>query len=65
MSRKPDYIVKALDKQTDDKARVGAAWQNPDGTVSVVLNSFTVLKGGKETLITLFPNKGENRDGND
>lgn len=55
MPRKPDYNVAALNKQTDKKGTVGGAWYNDDATISIVLNSFVVLEGGKELLITLFP----------
>lgn len=54
-SRKPDFTVKALNKSTDEKGRVGAAWTNKDETISVVLDAFVVLHGGKDLLITLFP----------
>lgn len=59
MSRKPDYRVAALNKVTDAKANIGAAWLNKDGSIAVVLESFIVINGGKELLITLFPNKEE------
>ena len=60
MSRTPEYRVAALHKPSDSKANVGAAWVNPDGSISVVLNSFVVLNGGSDLLITLFPaKKGE------
>jgi hypothetical protein len=55
MSRKPDYWVKAMDKETNAKAKVGAAWDNPDGSVSVDLNAFVVLKASPNLVITLFP----------
>lgn len=56
--RKPDYRVGALNKETDEKGTVGAAWQNKDGTISVVLNAFVTLPiGGPHLLITLFPNE--------
>lgn len=58
--RKPDYRVAAMLKSTDQKSQVGAAWINEDGSIAVVLNEFTVLPpGGKDLLITLFPNKDE------
>jgi len=55
--RKPDYRVGALDKETDAKSNVGAAWLNEDGTISLILDAFIVIHGGKARLITLFPNK--------
>lgn len=58
MSRTPDYIVGAINKRTDDRQpKIGAAWVNEDGTITVALDPFVVLPGGKDTLITLFPKK--------
>jgi hypothetical protein len=59
MSHKPDYRVGALNKATDAKSNIGAAWINKDGSIAVVLDDFVVLNGGKQLLITLFPNKSE------
>lgn len=59
MSRRPNYRVAAMDKDTDMKANVGAAWINADRTISVVLEGFVVLQGGKQLLITLFPMDNE------
>lgn len=55
--KKPDYDVACLDKETEFKGRVGAAWINPDGSVSVVLNHRVSLptQNGTNLLITLFP----------
>jgi hypothetical protein len=57
MSRKPDYRVAAMNKITDDKNNIGAAWTNKDGSITIILDSFIYLEGGKALLITLFPNK--------
>jgi hypothetical protein len=59
MSKKPDYRVGCLDKQTDAKGNIGAAWINDDGTISIVIDAFVVIRGGKQTLITLFPEKAK------
>lgn len=56
MSRKPDYRVAAMNKDTDDKSQIGAAWTNKDGSITIVLDSFVHLDGGKALLVTLFPN---------
>lgn len=53
--RKPDYWVKALDKGTNAKAKVGAAWANSDGSVSIDLNAFVVLTASPDLVVTLFP----------
>jgi len=57
MSRTPDYDVKAMNKKTDDKARIGAGWNNPDGSITIVLNSFVVLQSSNDIIVTLFPKK--------
>ena len=54
--RKPDYDLSALNKADDRlKGKVGAAWINEDGTISVVLNPFTYLHQDGHLLLTLFP----------
>lgn len=58
MGRKPDYRVGLLNKTTDDKGTIGAAWKNPDGSIAVTINTFVAIPlGGPHLLITLFPNK--------
>lgn len=55
--RKPDYQVGAINKITGQKSsKVGGAWKNDNGTISVVLDAFVVFPGGSDTLLTLFPN---------
>lgn len=53
--RKPDFKVKVLNKVTDERGCVGAAWKNDDGSVTILLDYCVVLPGGKDNLITLFP----------
>lgn len=62
VGRKPDFRLKGMNKKTDLKGDVGAGWQNPDGSISIDLNAFVVLSGGRELVLTLFPVK-ENDDG--
>jgi len=59
MSRKPDYRVGALNKVTDAKNNIGAAWVNRDGSIAVVLDDFIVLEGSRNLLITLFPTQND------
>lgn len=59
MSRKPDYRVGAMNKKTDQKNNIGAAWINPTGSIAIVIDNFIVIEGGPDMLITLFPNKDE------
>jgi hypothetical protein len=51
--RKPDYQLSAM--QGDLKGKVGAAWVNADGSISIDLNPFVVLQDGPLKLhLTLF-----------
>lgn len=64
--RKPDYWVKAMSKATNEKRKIGAAWNNADGSVSVDIDAFTTLHGGPDLVITLFPiTRGVNTDDED
>ncbi len=53
--RKPDYWVKAMDKGTNEKRKIGAGWKNPDGSISVDIDAFTVLVSSLDLVVTLFP----------
>lgn len=53
--RKPDYRLKAMNKATDAKAEVGAAWSNTDGSISIVLNPFVRLDYNTDLVLTMFP----------
>lgn len=55
MSRTPDYDVKAMNKDTDEKRRIGAGWKNGDGSITIVLDAFTTLQSAPALIITLFP----------
>lgn len=59
MSRKPDYEVHAMNKATDEKNKVGAAWVNEGGSITIILAPFVVLTAGKELVVSLFPRKTE------
>ena len=57
--RKPDYWVKAMQahgEKLDAKGKIGAAWTNEDGSISIDLNPFVVLEAHPALHITLFPN---------
>lgn len=56
MSRAPDYIVKAMNKTTDQKQRIGVGWNGKGGSISIVLNMLTVVTSDPNIVITLFPN---------
>ena len=53
--RPPDYIVKVMDKLTDAKSgRLGAAWDNADGSISIIMDPGTCLTYGPTLEIRLF-----------
>jgi len=53
--RKPDYVLKVLNKETDRKGEVGAAWKNNNGSISVRLNPCVILTSDAAHVYTLFP----------
>lgn len=56
-SRKPDYILKALNKKTDERSgRLGAAWANKNGSISLIFDAFARLESNPDWVFTLFPN---------
>lgn len=56
MSRKPDYSIGALDKTRNARQpKVGVAWKNENGTITIAFDPFVVLRGGPELVVTLFP----------
>ena len=58
MSRKPDYVLKGMNKVTDEKVqKLGAAWSNEDGSISLVIDRFVVLPTDSAWVYTLFPIK--------
>lgn len=57
--RQPDFILSVFDKQTEYKGRVGAAWLNEKGHISIKLNTCVVLRADENLMITLFPNDGQ------
>ena len=61
ITRKPDYKVSALNKRTECKGPIGAAWINDDKTISVILDEFISLSQDGHLLITLFPVELKNK----
>ena len=55
MSRTPDWNVNVLNKDTEVRGKVGAAWNNPDGSISIVLNPCVVITETPDLVIRLFP----------
>ena len=54
-SRKPDYRLKVLNKDTEERGEIGAGWKNDDGSISIVLNPCINLQASKNIVLTLFP----------
>lgn len=55
--RKPDFHLAALDKSTEAKNnRIGAAWKDDNGSITIVLDNFIQLTGSPNLVIKLFPN---------
>lgn len=53
--RTPDFDVSVLCKDSEIKGRIGAAWQNADGSINIQLNPFVQLPRQEgQLLITLF-----------
>lgn len=59
MSRTPNYILKALDKDYEKKGKIGAAWDNEDSTITIVLDPFVYISGRDNLVLTLFRKKEE------
>lgn len=53
-ARKPDYRLKALNKDTDERNTIGAAWLNADGSINISLEAFIVLQASPHLVLTLF-----------
>lgn len=60
--RKPDFYVRAKHKKSGEQSLIGAAWQNPNGSISIKIDPFVVLQGGADLLLTLFPRDKKQED---
>jgi hypothetical protein len=52
--RTPDWTLNALNKDTDQKAPVGVAWSNDNGSISIRLNGWVQLAADPNLVLTLF-----------
>lgn len=60
--RPPDFIIKATTRHSVFPARegrIGAAWQNENGSITLTLDPFVDISGREDLVITLFPNDGK------
>lgn len=53
--RKPDFWIEAFNASTEDKAKVGTAFKNGDGSITIDLNPFVVLTSTLDLNIRLLP----------
>lgn len=53
--RSPDFRLRAFDKVKEVGHTVGAGWLNEDGTVTIVIDPFVVLRPKKGYSFHLFP----------
>ena len=54
--RKPDYIIRAKPKaRTELGGQVGAAWINDDKSITIKLQTCTILLGNDDLMIRMFP----------
>ena len=61
MSRSPDWNLHAIlhspvESKNDARGKVGAAWNNEDGSISIVFNPAVVLDERSIASLRLFPN---------
>ena len=57
--KKPTHDLSVKDNETGDYAKIGVAWLNEDGHISIKLHPCVVIsyEGLKGKLLTLFPCK--------
>jgi hypothetical protein len=53
--RQPDYQLWGLDKETEQKSRIGAAWNEDKGRISIKLDPFVTLTNNGSLVLSLFP----------
>jgi hypothetical protein len=54
---RPTHVIKVMDRSTGRKGgRVGAAWVNPDGSISIHLDTGVTLSWNDGLMITAFEN---------
>jgi hypothetical protein len=58
VGRTPDYTLSALNKSNEHKGKIGVAWNNSDGSITIKLNPFVVISAVQGLVINLFPYEG-------
>ncbi len=57
-TRPPDYLIRGLDKQTEDGGEIGAVWVKDDGSLHIKFNPFVTVPTGSRFALTGFLNDG-------
>ena len=52
---RPDYLLKAVDKNTKTEGLVGAGWSKEDGTIQIRINICVRLVPAANLVYTLHP----------
>jgi len=52
--RTPDWELRCLDRDTEERGQIGAAWTNDDGSIRIKLNPCVVLQSRPMLVLTLF-----------
>jgi len=53
--RKPEWELRYLNKETDEKGKVGVGWDNEGGSIRIALNTKVVIQADPSCILTLFP----------
>lgn len=61
--KKPDYRIACLNKTNEERGNIGAAWDNPEGHITIVFNPFVTVPTGKDFVITMFRNDPKDAQG--
>lgn len=63
MARRPDYSLAAMNKETGERNnKIGAAWKNSDGSLTIRIDPFVVLQGSSVLTLRLFPINADPHD---
>ena len=55
--RRPDYVLSVKVKDQVLRRRLGVAWANDDGSISIALDPCTVISWTDNVHVSLFPNE--------
>ena len=52
--RTPDWELRCLNRNTEERGQIGAAWTNDDGSIRIKLNPCVTVPSDPMLLLTLF-----------